>query len=65
MIAASVDPNLKEAPNARMFLRTFWYRALLKEVVDKDEMHIYTLAGYADSCCDFTLLALAVWSICS
>jgi cyclin A len=29
-----------------MFLRSFWYRATLRQVVHADEMHIYTLASF-------------------
>lgn len=36
--------HLKRCPNAKMFLRSFWYRATLRQVVHADEMHIYTLA---------------------
>jgi hypothetical protein len=39
-----VPERLKKAPNAKMFLRSFWYRAVLKEAVVPDEMHLYTLA---------------------
>lgn len=39
--------HLKTAPNAKLFLRSFWYRATLKEVAHPDEMHIYTLARCA------------------
>ena len=44
VVAALVPAHLKSAPNAKMFLRSFWYRATLKDVVSADEMHIYTLA---------------------
>eukprot|EP00887_Chlorella_sp_A99_P007648 scaffold20.g7648.t1 len=46
LIAALVPAHLKAAPNAKMFLRSFWYRATLKEVVSGEEMHIYTLASF-------------------
>lgn len=42
-----VPEHLKRSPNAKMFLRSFWFRAALKEVVHADEMHIYTLARCA------------------
>ncbi len=42
-----VPEHLKRSPNTKMFLRSFWFRAALKEVVHADEMHIYTLARWA------------------
>lgn len=47
VVAAAIPAALKAAPNAKMFLRSFWYRATLKEVVAGDEMHIYTVARCA------------------
>lgn len=44
VIAQLVPEHLKRCPNAKMFLRSFWYRATLRQVVHADEMHIYTLA---------------------
>lgn len=44
MIVGLIPDRLKRAPNAKMFLRSFWYRATLREVALPDEMHIYTLA---------------------
>lgn len=44
VIVGLVPERLKRSPNAKMFLRSFWFRASLKEVVHADEMHIYTLA---------------------
>ena len=41
-----VPEHLKTSPNTKMFLRSFWYRATLKQVVTADEMHIYTLARW-------------------
>lgn len=35
---------VEECPNAKMFLRTFWYRALLESWTDREEMHIYIVA---------------------
>lgn len=46
VIVGLVPERLKKAPNTKMFLRSFWYRATLKEVVLADEMHIYTLARW-------------------
>ena len=44
VIAALVPDRLKSSPNAKMFLRSFWYRATLKQVAAADEMHVYALA---------------------
>ena len=46
MIVGLVPEHLKASPNTKMFLRSFWYRATLKQVVTADEMHIYTLARW-------------------
>ncbi|KAL4452109.1 hypothetical protein ABPG75_007771 [Micractinium tetrahymenae] len=46
VIVGLVPEHLKRSPNTKMFLRSFWYRATLKEVVHADEMHIYTLASF-------------------
>lgn len=46
VIVGLIPDRLKRAPNAKMFLRSFWYRATLTEVVLADEMHIYTLARW-------------------
>lgn len=43
-IAGLVPEPLKRCPNAKMFLRSFWYRATQQGVVHADEMHIYTVA---------------------
>jgi cyclin A len=47
MIVDMIPDKLVKAPNPKMFLRSFWYRAMLKNVVQPDEMHIYTLARWA------------------
>ena len=41
---AMVDDDLRVAPNAKMFLRTYWSRACFKDLVRSEEMHIYLLA---------------------
>lgn len=46
IIVDMVPEHLKKAPNTKMFLRSFWYRATLKGVAHADEMHIYTLARW-------------------
>ncbi|KAL4437486.1 hypothetical protein ABPG77_003467 [Micractinium sp. CCAP 211/92] len=46
VIVGLVPEHLKRSPNTKMFLRSFWFRAALKEVVHADEMHIYTLASF-------------------
>lgn len=38
-------PDLvRAAPNAKMFLRSFWYRAVTEQLLDSEEMHLYTIA---------------------
>lgn len=41
-----VTDAAKAAPNPKMFLRTFWYRAIFKGVASADEMHVYILARW-------------------
>ena len=36
--------HVRLAPNAKMFLRSFWYRAVTAGLLDAEEMHLYTLA---------------------
>ena len=38
------SPALRTAPNAKMFLRSYWYRSVQAGTMGADEMHIYTLA---------------------
>ena len=33
-------------PNSKMYLRSFWYRALRTKIVRSEDMHIYTLAAF-------------------
>ena len=33
-------------PNAKMFLRSFWYRSVVSGLLTQDEMHIYTVARH-------------------
>ena len=35
---------VKATPNAKMFLRSFWYRAVTERLVHSEEMHLYTIA---------------------
>ena len=39
---------VKDAPNAKMFLRSLWFKAQQQQLVHQDDMHIYTVARYAD-----------------
>ena len=43
-----VPERLKRCPNTKMFLRSFWYRATLKGLVNAAAMHIYTLARWVE-----------------
>jgi hypothetical protein len=47
-VRAAAPPCLAGAPNAKMFLRAFWYRGLSAHVVagGPDAMHVYTLAAF-------------------
>lgn len=42
-----IPDQLKGAPNAKLFLRSFWYRCLLAGLVAQEEMHLYTLSRCA------------------
>lgn len=44
VVESSIPSKLKHAPNAKMFLRSFWYRAMINGNVAQEEMHIYALA---------------------
>lgn len=35
---------VRNAPNAKMFLRSFWYRATTEGLLHSEEMHLYTAA---------------------
>ena len=35
---------VRAAPNAKMFLRSFWYRAVTEHLLHSEEMHLYTIA---------------------
>ena len=39
-----IMPELRAAPTAKLFLRTFWYRLLQGELASSEEMHLYTVA---------------------
>jgi hypothetical protein len=45
-VAAAVPPAVREAPSAKMFLRSFWYRATSRGAAAADEMHVYTAAAF-------------------
>ena len=42
-----IPDDLRLAPTAKMFLRTFWYRLLRAELAAADQMHLYTVARWA------------------
>jgi hypothetical protein len=44
VVQSSTCDDLRTCPNAKMFLRSFWYRSVQGKVISKEEMHIYTLA---------------------
>lgn len=46
-VSRYIPKFLKEAPTAKVFLRSFWYRCLLGGVAGPEEMHVYTLARSA------------------
>ncbi len=50
-IVEAIPCVVKDSPNAKMFLRSFWYRARQGGVVDEDEMHIYALGRYVTCPC--------------
>ncbi|KDD75156.1 hypothetical protein H632_c838p0 [Helicosporidium sp. ATCC 50920] len=71
LISGLVPDRLKTAPNMKMFLRSFWYRASLTGVLCAEEMHVYTLASFflqlslLDlSCCAYSASLLAAASLC-
>ena len=39
-----IPKDLRTAPTAKMFLRTFWYRLLQADLAAADQMHLYTIA---------------------
>lgn len=47
VVQASTPACMRSAPNAKMFLRSFWYRSVVTGVLTADEMHIYTVARRA------------------
>lgn len=48
-VMALINDTTKVAPNPKMFLRTFWYRAIFKGVARADDMHVYILARYVEA----------------
>ena len=46
-VAERTPEHVKDAPNAKMFLRSLWYRAIMSTLLSADEMHIYTVARCA------------------
>lgn len=46
LVSSLVPEDLKQAPNAKMFLRSFWFRTTSRGVASSDEMHIYTFAAF-------------------
>ena len=49
MVESSIPDRLKHAPNAKMFLRSFWYRAMISGIIAQEEMHVYALARCSGS----------------
>lgn len=47
IVEDTTEEHVKDAPNAKMFLRSLWYRAIMSTLLSADEMHIYTVARYA------------------
>ena len=43
-VVSSIPEHVKDAPNAKMFLRSLWYRAIMSTLLSADEMHVYTVA---------------------
>ncbi|KAK9806713.1 hypothetical protein WJX72_000302 [[Myrmecia] bisecta] len=46
VIANCTPEHVKDAPNPKMFLRSFWYRTVSSGLVTSEEMHIYTIASF-------------------
>lgn len=44
IIQQETPEYVRTAPNAKMFLRSFWYRAATEGLLNSDEMHLYTVA---------------------
>lgn len=44
VIKTDTPDHVKAAPSAKMFLRSFWYRAVTEGLLITDEMHLYTIA---------------------
>ena len=44
LIRDETPEHVRTAPNAKMFLRSFWYRAVIEGLLHSEEMHLYTLA---------------------
>ncbi|KAL3142958.1 hypothetical protein ABBQ38_003243 [Trebouxia sp. C0009 RCD-2024] len=45
-VAETTPEHVKDAPNAKMFLRSLWYRAVMSTLLSADEMHVYTVASF-------------------
>lgn len=50
-VAESVPDEIRDAPNGKMFLRSFWYRGVAALITEPEEMHIYTVARCVLSRC--------------
>lgn len=44
VIQRGTPDHVRMAPNAKMFLRSFWYRAVTEGLLHSEEMHLYTIA---------------------
>lgn len=45
-VATIIPGDLNDYPNPKMHLRSFWFRATMRDVVNAQDMHIYTLASF-------------------
>lgn len=43
-VAEKTPEHVKDAPSAKMFLRSLWYRAVMSTMLSAGEMHVYAVA---------------------
>lgn len=43
-VQLAIPVYLRQAPSAKIFLRSFWYRLAAAQRIDSSKMHVYTLA---------------------
>ena len=41
-----IPGDINDYPNPKMHLRSFWFRAITKDVISTEDMHVYTLASF-------------------